>query len=351
MFEVIDFSKKEKWNDILKDKIEVYYKWQYISAFKTCGDGYPYLAYLKKGDTIIYNTFFKRNILDMNEFLNKINKPEMFDIVTPYGYGGIDIIGEYDESLLEQFHFYFNEYCEKNNIVSEFIRMSPLRNNYRFYENTNYEVLNISNTIHMKLENEKQIWDDMESRSRNVIRKALKNNVEIKKGFNIEMLEEFKTIYYSTMEKDNAEAYYFFDNEFFNDFYNNMENNAFIITAYLDKTPISSSLIMYSSDNGHYHLSGTLKEYLSYGANNLILYESALELLNKNCKRFHLGGGYGGDSSPLLKFKKSLNKFGKSEFYIGRKIYNQLIYDELVDLRKKEKDFNKDSGFFPLYRS
>ena len=96
---------------------------------------------------------------------------------------------------------------------------------------------------------------------------------------------------------------------------------------------------------------GTLSDYMKLGANNIALYNIALDLCKKGYKKFHLGGGFGGDDSPLLKFKKSFNKFGEADFYIGKKIWNEKKYKSLVKLRMEEKEFDKSSKFFPLYRS
>jgi lipid II:glycine glycyltransferase (peptidoglycan interpeptide bridge formation enzyme) len=103
---------------------------------------------------------------------------------------------------------------------------------------------------------------------------------------------------------------------------------------------------MFNGTSAHYHLSGTLRDYMSYGANNLGLYEIALDLCKNGCKSFHLGGGYGGDSSPLLKFKRSFNKNGDLDFYIGKRIFNQEEYDEVC----KAVGIEDKTGFFPAYR-
>lgn len=80
VLELID-ENKEKWNQVT-DNGEIYYKWQYVSAFKKNGDGQPYIAYFIGKNGIIYQTFIKRKIDD-----------KYFDITTPYGYGGIQIEG------------------------------------------------------------------------------------------------------------------------------------------------------------------------------------------------------------------------------------------------------------------
>ena len=148
------------------------------------------------------------------------------------------------------------------------------------------------------------------------------------------------------MSRDDADAYYFFNEDFFESVLQNLGDFAKIYTVYYDGKAINSSIIMFNGENAHYHLSGTLSDYMRLGANNIALYEIALDLCKMGYKKFHLGGGYGGDSSPLLKFKKSFNKFGEADFFIGKKIWNTDIYNNICDKLKKDKN----GDYFPVYR-
>lgn len=348
--QVIDFNQKEKWNNIADNTVEVYDKWQYASAFFKNGDGIPYMAYMEGKEGYIYNVFLKRNINTDERFKNIRLDEQLYDIITPYGYGGVKIKGNITGVEKNEFFKQFEKYCKANNIVSEFIRMTPVENNYANYEGQDYKIEKNSKTIYIKLDNEEQIWNDFEGRSRTTIRKALKNEVTIKTGLNNKMMDEFKNIYYNTMKRDGANSYYFFKKEFFDDIEQNLKDNATIYTAYINNIPISSSIIIYSGKNVHYHLSGSDKEYMKFGANNLILYQVSKDFLKKGYKKFHLGGGYGGDDSPLFKFKKSFNKNGELDFYIGKKIFNVKLYEELINMREKNEKI-ENTNFFPLYRA
>lgn len=340
-FNVIDFNDKATWSKIVKNR-EVYYQWQYVDAFYENGDGIPQLAYAEHNGEYIYNVFFIRDIAkDLN--LDKKIYP-YYDIITPYGYGGVDANTKNTE-LINFFFKNYEKYCIDNNIISEFIRLNPLLDNFKFY-NDQFEIKNISKTVYIKLDNSEQIWNDMEGRCRTSIRKAQKNNLEIKSGFNKEFLEEFINIYRETMNRDNADMYYFFNDNFFESILNNLGDFAKIYTVYYEGKAINSSIIMFNGENAHYHLSGTLSDYMRLGANNIALYEIALDLCKMGYKRFHLGGGYGGDDSPLLKFKKSFNKYGELDFYIGKKIWKQNEYDKICN----EKNIIEKGDFFPAYR-
>ena len=56
-----------------------------------------------------------------------------FDIITPYGYGG-HLTQNSSEQIIQDFRLEFDEYCQKNNIISEFIRFHPLLKNHEYLE-------------------------------------------------------------------------------------------------------------------------------------------------------------------------------------------------------------------------
>ena len=243
-FNVIDFNNKELWEKIVKDK-EIYYFWQYVDAFYKNGDGIPKLAYSEQeNNEYVYKVFFIRNIakdLQLNE-----KEYPYYDIITPYGYGGIDANSE-NKELIKFFFENYKEYCIKNNVVSEFIRLNPLLNNYKLY-NDEYDIKNISKTVYMKLETPEQIWKDMEGRCRTAIRKAQKNNLKVKSGFNKVFLKEFINIYEETMNRDKANSYYFFNDAFFESILNNLQHFAKIYTVYYKDKAINSSIIIFNGN-------------------------------------------------------------------------------------------------------
>ncbi|GAH37862.1 unnamed protein product, partial [marine sediment metagenome] len=57
-------------------------------------------------------------------------------------------------------------------------------------------------------------------------------------------------------------------------------------------------------------------------------------------------------NDSLFKFKKGFNKNGLLDFYVGRKINNEDIYEKLVKEWKIKNGLGENfrSDFFPLYR-
>ena len=98
----------------------------------------------------------------------------------------------------------------------------------------------------------------------------------------------------------------------------------------------------------NYHLSGSVREYSRLAPTNLLLKAAAEWGSERGYKSLYLGGGVGSGEDSLFKFKRS---FYRGEdlpiFYIGKKIFNQEKYNELVSLRENIEE----NGFFPKYRA
>ncbi|MEG1790800.1 MAG: GNAT family N-acetyltransferase [Clostridia bacterium] len=344
---------KLKWEAIVGKfcKADIYYTFSYLQAFKLHGDGEPILFFYSDDDVQAINAVMLRDIsLDKN-FKNEICENKFYDLATPYGYGGWLFEGKINDNSLEKLKQQYVAYCEQNNIISEFVRFHPLLNNASAVNNI-YEIVDLGNTIAIDLTNKEDIWDNVSSKNRNVIRKAIKSGVIIGKSQDDLIIDSFKTIYNATMDRDNADDYYYFGNAFYESIKEGLKNNFTIYYAKMDNKIIGAAIILFYGEYVHYHLSGAIKEYMSFAPMNLLLYKVACDFSELGYKKFHLGGGVGSDSnSGLYKFKENFNKNGVNHFSIGKKIFIQTKYDELIERRKNDgKNFDENSSFFPKYR-
>ena len=99
---------------------------------------------------------------------------------------------------------------------------------------------------------------------------------------------------------------------------------------------IAAAIFFYGSCWLHYHLSASDFDNRLPGATNIILDLAFQEAKAKRFRRVHLGGGRTPDvEDSLLKFKKSMST-DVHRFYIGKRIYNPVIYQNLVDTWKQE---------------
>lgn len=313
---------KDYYNKLSDEKKDIYFTDDYYFLHEANGDGYAYAALYKSasGAIIIYPfLLIQIKCGDTNT--------KYYDIESCYGYGG-PISDNCHVSDIEGFEDAFGKWCIEKNIVSEFIRFHPLLGNHILFKNK-ISVEENRQTVYIDLDgSDKAIWEgSISSKNRNMIRKAKRLGVTTRLSSD---WETFKRIYKTTMERVDAGEYYFFKEAYFMELAK-FSNKLFILEAVLENRVIASSIFLYSKHFLNYHLSGSDPNYLSCAPNNLLLYDAAMIGKTMGIKKMHLGGGTSNtEVDSLLKFKKSFSK-QTSAFYIGKRVYNRLKYDSLMN--------------------
>jgi len=360
MLKEISIDNTDEWDRIVKPfrEYDIYYLSSYVKAFMIHGDGEPKLFYYEDNHIKAINVVMLRDIEKDVNFTYKIPPNTFFDIVTPYGYGGFLIEGAINESSLELLKNEYSEFCVRRGIISEFVRFHPVLNNSEILKSI-YDTSKLGRTIAIQLDSKQQIWSNLISKNRNMVRKSSKSGVEIFCGRSKELFELFMPLYNSTMEKDQAKRYYYFKDDFYKSILYDCKYNAIIFYAVFQDKIIAMSIILLANGRMSYHLSASNREYQHLAPTNLLLYEAACWGSENGFKTFHLGGGLGSNEDNLYKFKSSFNRGSNFEFVIGKKIFNKEKYEELVEIRRREvlNSAIEDStvnystaSFFPQYR-
>lgn len=342
--QVYTLEQSEEWDHIVRsfEKFDTYWLSGYVKAFRIHGDGEPLLFYFSYNTTRAINVVMRRSIIEDKRFKGILDDDRYYDFSTPYGYGGWIIEGEDTEQLFKD----YERWCLRNNIVSEFVRFHPMSGNEQRCENA-YDVVQLGEVVHMDLSSPDLIWENMSSKNRNVIRKAIKNGVKIYNGRYPGVFDEFRAIYNSTMDKDDAEDYYYFSPAFYTSVLDDLPENAQMFWAELDGKMIAGAIMLSCNGRMNYHLSGSLREYSSMAATNLILYKAALWGSVNGCKTLYLGGGVGSGEDSLFKFKRAFYKGELRRFSIGKKVFDPDVYQELTMMRGETIE---NVNYFPVYR-
>jgi lipid II:glycine glycyltransferase (peptidoglycan interpeptide bridge formation enzyme) len=307
------------------------------------GEAFLFVYYQSPKDIVIY-PFLKRSLWQTPGFENvKLN---LFDITSPYGYGGY--LRNSELVNMEQFSDCFCEYCKENNIVSEFIRFHPIIENVK-YVPKNVDIKKYNQTIVIELnQSEENIWKSMNQTCRNKIRKAIKNNIRIYFDENHKGLDEFNKYYINTMKRLGADFYYYFNQQWFYKMIKLLKNQVLLFHAYLEDKIIASAMFLVNYPYIHYFLTGTLFEARQLATMNLLLHEVAMWAKRKGLKYFHLGGGCFPNDS-LFRFKASFSS-SRRDFYIGGVVHHREYYEYLCNLRFQGEKIREDMVYYPLYR-
>lgn len=317
---------------------DIYYTRKYYKMYELSGDGKGklFVYYNNSGDMALYPFMLKE--IQGYDIGNKY-----YDIETAYGYGG-PVLNCVDKSFIKDFEDSFIKYCKANNIVAEFVRFHPLIKNQNVFCR-DIEVLHNRITVQLDLTKSlSDIWnEDIKSKNRNMIRKAKKNGLHVEESKDF---ETFKNIYESTMDKVDAGSYYYFDNGYYETIKHS--SDYVLLNVEKNKLVIASAIFMGHGDYFHYHLAGSLKEALKFAPNNLLLWESIKYAHEKGYKRMHFGGGLTNSMDDnLFRFKSSFSK-ERADFYIGKRVHNEEVYDYLIG--KWEEKNNKKKKLFLQYK-
>lgn len=343
MIHIYNINQAKIWDNIVKSfaHYDVYYLSGYVKAFQIHGDGEPQLLYYETNVLKAIYVYMKRETAIEG----------YYDSISPYGYGGVLFEGDTCEKNLRVFLRAFVKKMQEERIVDNFVRYHPVRANAILMKRIS-TVIDLGRTVAIDLASPEVIWEGLSSTNRNMIRKAIKNNVKVLHGKGLPLLNDFKRIYDTTMEKDKADKYYFFGEDFYKSIHDDLYDNYEVFYAVMNDKIIAMSIMLFASDQLHYHLSGSVGDYRYVAPTNLLLYKAALWGHEHGLRTFHLGGGMGSKEDSLYKFKAAFNRYSNFQFSIGKEIFDQDKYNELIRIRKEsDSDFDETSQFFPLYRA
>lgn len=341
LYKVLSIAEKEQWQACIKKipQADIYFTDAYCHIYENNGEGKAQLFVYEDGEACICYPYLLRKIEASSTF-----EEPLYDITTPYGYGG-PLTNIQDEAE-RKYHFsrfenVFGQYCREKNIVTEFVRFHPLIRNDRDCKSIQ-PILN-RNTVSLTLqEDEAALMDSLRNKGRNRVKYAMKQGLTVTRE-GLDHLDWFAENYAKTMEKNQADTYYFFSKAFLQDTVELLEDHLTIFAARYEGEIIAS--VMYMHYNGYvsYHLTGSKQEYLHLAPSNLLVWHAAAWFGKLGYKSLHLGGGYRQDDD-LLRFKRNFTKNPLLEFYTGKKVHLPAQYERLT------AGISMADDFFPLYR-
>jgi hypothetical protein len=307
---------------------DIYASPDYYEVFEKRGDGKAHGYLYEEGEGFVLYPFLMNpvrplGLLDPDE--------EYFDIQGAYGYNG-PYASSVDDSLIGGFSREFVTFCHEAHIVAEFIRFNPVIGNHRFL--TYLTPLDTLDNVVVDLTlSEEDLW--MKSYDHGV-RKAISKGersglaceIILSKNMSAGDIGKFVKLYHATMSRNQAGEFYFFDEDFFRQLAGGLPHNSLFVLVYKDQVPISTELVLFGRQAAYGFLGGTLAEYYSLSPNSYLRHHLILHLKQKGLKFYSIGGGIKRNDN-IYKFKKSFSRNVDSTFYIGKKVHNLPLYDDL----------------------
>jgi predicted N-acyltransferase len=193
-----------------------------------------------------------------------------------------------------------------------------------------------------------------EHKVRKNVKRAQAEGISVERDVTGSRLDEFLSVYYSTMERRCANESYLFPREFFLAIINGLSHQYAFFNAIKQGRIVSSELVLVSERHLYSFLGGTLSEAFACRPNDLIKHSIIKWGLELGKSTFVLGGGYGSPDG-IFRFKRSFAPDGEREFYIGKSIWNEQLYASITDMRRtyeaqSGRTWMPKKDFFPAYR-
>lgn len=343
--EILDLSQKDKWtryfNKLPEQKRDIFYTPQYYELCEQNGDGKATCFVYEQNDDIALYPFLTNSINELG--LIKEDR-EYYDIQGANGYNGV-ISSSLNSDFRKNFSDAFRDYCFEKGIVVEFTRFNPLFENHKFSTYMQQIKANIVIAIDLT-----QSVDDIRMLSykysiRQGINRARRKGVTVKTFLGSEIddnwIDVFTKIYHSVMKKNKAENSYFFSTKYFSNIKRLLDKNSIFGFAIKDDVPISCELDLFCGKMCYGFLGGTLAEYFRLRPNDILKDELLLTLKKMGSSYYCMGGGIKiGDN--LYQYKKNFCKDKDYDFYIGKKIHNKEVYDNICKAWAKKFPLMKD---------
>ncbi|WP_351189623.1 GNAT family N-acetyltransferase [Shewanella sp. TB4-MNA-CIBAN-0142] len=352
-FDILNYSEPdqyERWLKIWNDwrGREVFAHPEYGNLF--CEEHSTFMAiYLMTPSGGILFPMIKRPI-DSEEWSRS---PEpVYDVISPYGYGGPFIWGDGAE-YADIFWKLYESWCKENSIITTFARLSLF--SYQIATPAYGVSSPYSNIVRSLTEPESEILSDYKHAVRKSIKKAIRSNLQIIIDDKGNFLDDFMRIYYLTMNRVAANNGYFFSESFFKTIINKLNGSFVFLHVLSDDEVISSELVLVSDDNIYSFLGGTNPDFNHMSPNNFLKHEIVKWGQSHGKSNFVLGGGYTKDDG-IFKYKQAMAPNGELSFKTFKSIHCKDQYEQLIlDRRNWEVDNNiqwvADNSFFPCYRS
>ncbi|MFW9995576.1 MAG: GNAT family N-acetyltransferase [Candidatus Odinarchaeota archaeon] len=341
---------RDEWNSLVEKEFteyrDVYFNYEYSEIYKKYYHVEPEGIFWEDDNLKIFWTHLVRNISKL-DCLKEFN---YFDLTTAYGYGGPLVKAKTSEkeilaASLRHFSEDYERYALKNDYVTEFTRFHPLFKNWEIVgEIIGLEHLNDVVAVDLT-GNIDDLWKNIKKGQRYNIKKSSMEGcaAEILSEPSDSDIEAFLEFYNETMRKNRASKKYFFPFEFVKDHFNLLDS--ILVKIKYKNDAVGASMFILGEKIIHYHLSGFTADFKGIYPSSLALWEAIKWAKDKGFNYMHLGGGRGKNDS-LFDFKKSFSNL-ILPFYIGKKIFDQTVYEKLLSYSQVA---SRPGDYFPGYR-
>lgn len=351
MINLINASEHQQWRDALAGftRIDVCHLPEYHQAYSLRFTGAKALMwdFEDKGEKLCYPFLLSPVILCGSDGEKKASG--FNDISGIYGYSG-PLSTTDDGTFLEEAWLRFDEWARSQQVISEFIRFSTYVNNKNWAHPEASVEYNRPVALAVLPETADSFMTQLNSKTRNMIRKAVKSNLVAREVSLTEALGEFRELYQETMGRNQATGFFMYDDAYYDLLLSLPAGELLLFAVYQESEMVAAAMALVHGDMAFYHLGASTQEASRLGAGNLVLFEMASQLIDRSVGYFNVGGGRTiADDDPLFRFKKS-NATSVGEFYIGKRVIQAQAFESVVKAWEAMNHTKLNSSNLQFYR-
>ena len=348
---LIKASECVKWRNALTrfEKVDVCQLPEYHVAYsRLIEDAKPLLWKFEAGNDYFCYPFILSPVI-IKKSTGLAVRTEYSDISSVYGYSG-PLSTTDDKNFLDRAWTKFDEFVAENNVIAEFTRFSLYSDNKNLaHKDTTIEYNRLLAASQLPA-TEKLLFQALNSKTRNMIRKAWSSNLEAREIKLTDYLVEFRTLYNSTMKRRQASDFFHFNSKYFDDLLALPECEICLTGVFSENILITVALALTHGKASIYHLGASLSEYANKGAGNLVLFEMGKNLIDRGVEFLTAGGGTTVDEEDsLFRFKKN-NTLNVGKYFIGKRILNPVAYRDVSEFWQDINQCLKPEGKLIFYR-
>lgn len=266
-----------------------------------------------------------------------------WDATSAYGYGGPVSPGTPDPVAVSAA---LDGWARENHVAASFLRLHPLLDNARLVP-AGAELVELGSTVAWDIAPGRDLLPAMHTHHRRAVRKADRAGLDVAVVSPPIDLAEFRALYDGTMRRQEAAAFYFFDDAYWQAMLTESADLGLVLVEGRLEGQLVAALLCFSDGARlHYHLGASADAARNIGASNRCFLAAAEWGQSRGMQHFHLGGGVGGGSeSPLFVFKHRYDPTSEPRaFHIAKLVHDCDRYRALAGT-------DSTAGFFPPWRA
>lgn len=350
MIQVIDAEDRVAWRATLSafERVDVCHLPEYHAAYSARFEGARALMWCyKTGNHEFSNPFLLSPVIIAAEQGKVVT--DYYDISSVYGYSG-PLSTSANRAFLDDAWEKFDQWAVEQCAVSEFTRFSTYANNVEYAHPQTAIEYNRPVALALLPDTYETHYQQLSGKTRNMIRKARRENIIARELPLEEGLEEFRSLYRDTMARNRATEFFAYDDDYYKTLTQLPQGELVLVSACQDQKMVAAAIILIHKNMAFYHLGASTLRASQLGAGNLVLFEAATKLIERNVSYFSVGGGRTISSDdPLFRFKKS-NATSVGEFYIGKRLIQEQAQQSIVKQWQSLNNSTANSSVLQFYR-